>query len=388
MTKTSQAKDTVRLCLVGDVMLGRRISAALDADLAFNPWGDTLALLSSCDAVIANLETPITSHSGRWSDGVKAFRFAASPRAAAELARANVRAVNLANNHILDCEARGLEDTLDHLGAFGIRHCGAGPNLRAAWRPARFRAGHLRVSMIGLTDNMREFAAGPETPGASYMKICCEPSQLAFLDNLIQCERKQGADVVILSLHWGIKLAPAPSLRFQAFARRLVSLGADIVHGHSAHLLHGAESYEDGLILYDTGDFLDDYWIFPGFRTDHGGAFIVDFLDGRPCALTFHPIKQRRLVTQLANGRAAAQILGKMERMSAAFGMTFERRERVMVARLAGGMKREDSAPVRHGGELVDATPAVIRTRRREALSRSRTTEACDDVQPAPSSAY
>jgi poly-gamma-glutamate synthesis protein (capsule biosynthesis protein) len=38
-------------------------------------------------------------------------------------------------------------------------------------------------------------------------------------------------------------------------AARLLDAGATVVAGHSAHVFHGVE----GPVLYDLGDFLDDY---------------------------------------------------------------------------------------------------------------------------------
>jgi poly-gamma-glutamate synthesis protein (capsule biosynthesis protein) len=49
-----------------------------------------------------------------------------------------------------------------------------------------------------------------------------------------------------------------PPERFRAFARWLIDRGFDVVHGHSAHVFQGVEAYDGGLILYDTGDFVDD----------------------------------------------------------------------------------------------------------------------------------
>src|SRR4051812_16959215 len=101
--------DTTRICFVGDLMLGRRVSERIGRQTPVQFWDDTLPVLYGADAVIANLESPITSHPGRWSEGWKAFRFAARPEATDILAAGNIRAVNLANNHILDCEAKGVE---------------------------------------------------------------------------------------------------------------------------------------------------------------------------------------------------------------------------------------------------------------------------------------
>jgi hypothetical protein len=133
----------------GKTLLYRR--SDVDTRSAVDFWSDTAPILTSSNAVIANLESALTNHPGRWSQCWKAYRFAAHPKVADILTAGNVRAVNLANNHILDCEAQGLKDTLRHLDAAQISHVGAGFNLAAAWQPALFRAGPLTVGLIGLT---------------------------------------------------------------------------------------------------------------------------------------------------------------------------------------------------------------------------------------------
>jgi poly-gamma-glutamate synthesis protein (capsule biosynthesis protein) len=64
--------------------------------------------------------------------------------------------------------------------------------------------------------------------------------------------------------------APQPRLRRRAAALR--AAGATLVAGHSAHVFHGAA---EG-VLYDLGDFLDDYAIDPLLRNDLGLLFLVD----------------------------------------------------------------------------------------------------------------
>ena len=94
-------------------------------------------------SVVANLERPITAHDEPWRRAWKAYHFRADPGAVGLLKAANIRAVNLANNRILDFEERGLLDTLSHLDAAGIAHAGAGRGSRDAARPALFEiAGH------------------------------------------------------------------------------------------------------------------------------------------------------------------------------------------------------------------------------------------------------
>ncbi len=54
--------------------------------------------------------------------------------------------------------------------------------------------------------------------------------------------------------------------------------GADIFHGHSAHIFQGIEYFDRKLMMYDTGDFVDDYYVDPILRNDRSFFFkaIVD----------------------------------------------------------------------------------------------------------------
>ena len=49
----------------------------------------------------------------------------------------------------------------------------------------------------------------------------------------------------------------------------MIDSGADIIIGHSAHNFQGIEQYHGKLILYDTGDFVDDYVVDPYLKNDH-----------------------------------------------------------------------------------------------------------------------
>lgn len=332
---TTTTPSTSRLCFVGDLMVGRKVSEWTKIRQPQDFWGDVGAELNAADAVLGNLESPITNHPGRWSDGWKAFRFRADPAVTDVLRAANVRAVNLANNHMMDFGARGLADTLQYLDYSGIAGAGAGLDLQDAWTPTIFQAGSLKVGLIGITDNMPEYAARSGKPGTAYLPINTEPPTLALVARQIEELRKLHAETIVLSIHWGPNLRTWPPARFRAFARAAIDLGIDIVHGHSAHLVQGIEIHNGGLILYDTGDFLDDYWVFPGFRTDQSFAFFVDYSNGRPEQLVMVPVCFHRGSLKRARGTEFIQISQRMRRRSLRLGTVLEQGPDRLSARIA-----------------------------------------------------
>ncbi|MGH8722305.1 MAG: CapA family protein, partial [Burkholderiales bacterium] len=296
------------LGLVGDVMLGRHVSRAIPSHAPAWFWGDVLPKMTAADAVIANLECPITRHPKPWREGVKTFRFKADPAAAALLKAANVRLVTLANNHTLDYQARGLLDTLAHLDAAGIASVGGGADSAAAAAPALLKLGDVTLGVVGATDNMPEFAAQATLPGTSYMKIRDDAETLARIAATAKRLRAQGADLLLLSLHWGPNMRLKPSRRFQRFARAVIERGVDIVHGHSAHVFQAIERHGCGIVLYDCGNFLDDYWKFPFRRTLWSFLFLLEIEERRLARLRLVPTHLQGPPVRLATGALFEQI--------------------------------------------------------------------------------
>jgi poly-gamma-glutamate capsule biosynthesis protein CapA/YwtB (metallophosphatase superfamily) len=64
----------------------------------------------------------------------------------------------------------------------------------------------------------------------------------------------------------------------------VIAAGADVFWGHSAHIVQGIEVWHGKPILYDTGDFVDDYAIDPELRNDLSGLFL---LRARPPAIAW-----------------------------------------------------------------------------------------------------
>ena len=190
------------LALIGDVMLGRGVDAALKNMRPQDMWGDVLPQLLQADLRIANLECALTRHAQPWTRSWKLFHFRADPGAVRCLQAARIDACSLANNHSLDFEARGLRDTLKTLDAAGIRHAGAGLDFTEAAAPALIEvhgASPCRVALLAFTDNQPDFAAGEQHPGTNYLEVSLEADTLARVADAIAQARAQGADVVVFS---------------------------------------------------------------------------------------------------------------------------------------------------------------------------------------------
>ena len=314
----------ITLALIGDVMLGRGVNETLRTAHPEKPWGDVLPLLGSADLRIINLECAITEHKRPWSRTPKVFHFRADPLAVEVLRAARVDACSLANNHTLDFEEQGLLDTLAHLETAGIRYVGVGRNLEEAARPVLLEGG---VALVAFTDNEPPFAAGPDKPGTNYLPVSMEPEVLRRVEEAVGSAREAGANTVIFSNHWGPNMVERPRGLFRRFARAVVDRGADVYYGHSAHVFQGVEIYRGKPILYDTGDFIDDYAVDPNLRNDRSFLFFVSVEGGDLRRLELFPVALPYARVELAGGAEREAILDRMVSLSAEMGTTFDRHE-------------------------------------------------------------
>jgi poly-gamma-glutamate synthesis protein (capsule biosynthesis protein) len=264
----------------------------------------------------------------------KVFHFRAQPSAIETLRTARIEACSLANNHTLDFEEQGLLDTLEHLDAAGIRHAGAGRNREEAAEPAivNVLAEHTRrVALLAFTDNEPPFAAGTDRPGTNYLPVSLKPDVLRRVEKAVSDVREMGVDTIIFSNHWGPNMVQRPDETFRRFARAVIDRGVDIYYGHSAHVFQGVEIYRGKPILYDTGDFIDDYAVDPKLRNDWSFLFQVSVEDGRFERLDLAPVKLSYARVDLATGGERETILNWMEHLSAEMGTVFARREGALV---------------------------------------------------------
>jgi poly-gamma-glutamate capsule biosynthesis protein CapA/YwtB (metallophosphatase superfamily) len=328
-------RTMITLALTGDVMLGRGVGETLDYRMRpEEPWGEMRPLLDDADLRIINLECAITDNEQPWARTPKVFHFRAPPSAIETLRAARIDACSLANNHTLDFEERGLLDTIEHLDDAGIRHAGAGRNREEAADPAILTVpadGTRRVALLAFTDNEPPFAAGTDRTGTNYLPVSLQPDVLLRVEGAVAAVRDMGVETVIFSNHWGPNMVRRPREHFRRFARAVIDLGVDIYYGHSAHVFQGVEIYRGKPILYDTGDFIDDYAVDPRMRNDWSFLFRVYVEEGGLERLELTPVKLSYARVDLAKGREREKILDRMDRLSAEMGTVFARHEGALV---------------------------------------------------------
>ncbi len=291
------------LAFAGDVMLGRLVNESLAGGNYACPWGDLLPVLRPVDLFLVNLECALTARTQRWSDGgYKPFYFRADPAAVATLQLGRVNFASLANNHIEDFGPEGLRDTLDVLDRAGIAHAGAGVHRSAAREPARLTVDGTRIGVVAFADYPEEWRATATGPGINYTPVSLDLEHFDDVRQALAAAREQ-ADVVVFSIHWGPNMCARPTPDFRKFARAVIDAGADIFWGHSAHIVQGVEPRRGRLILYDTGDFIDDYAVDDYLRNDLSALFLVRLSPPVVEELEVVPVRIEDMQVNLARGR-------------------------------------------------------------------------------------
>lgn len=314
-----------RVGFVGDVMLGRRVNDRWTKRDPAGVWGTTLERLGALDGLVVNLECCVSERGERWPE--KTYYFRADPAfAVPALEAADVSIAALANNHVLDFREPALRETRAHLTEAGIAHAGAGPDLDTALDPAVVDAGGVTVATVSFTDRRPSFAATGTSAGTAYAPLeTSSSSTRELVGTALDRAKGYDPDLVVASLHWGPNWETSPDGSQRRFARWLIDRGVDVVHGHSAHVLQGVETYRGRPIVYDAGDFVDDYSPKEGFRNKRSALFELAVADGQLEELRLVPVEIEDETVALAEGEAAAWVRETMRERSEEFGTNVER---------------------------------------------------------------
>jgi len=295
----------LKLALAGDTMLGRGVAERLDRDPHHELFApEVVEAVREADLFVLNLECCVSAR-GEPTPG-RVFNFRAPPWAADELARLGVDCVTLANNHALDFGPDALLDTLAHLDAAGIRVAGAGTDIERARAPAVLDG----LTVVAFTDHPREYAATTSRPGVAFGLPTSLPR----------------ARPLLVTPHWGPNMTTEPPSQVRAAAAALREAGATLVAGHSAHVFHGVAPR----VLYDLGDFIDDYRVDRTLRNDLGLLFLVDLAGDRLEAI---PLKLAFAQTRAATGEDARWIARRFSEACAALGTEVREENGRLVAR-------------------------------------------------------
>ena len=159
--------------------------------------------------------------------------------------------LNLANNHGYDQGPEGLLDSIRNIRHAGLVPVGAGANEGEADRAAFVDVKGWRIAILGVgqvLDPLDQVAVG-DRPGTAV-----GPDFPRALRAIGQAEAE--ADLVLVTIHWGVELDTQPRAEQVEQARRMIEAGADAIFGHHSHRLQPVDTYRGRPIFYGLGNFV------------------------------------------------------------------------------------------------------------------------------------
>ncbi|MEU7554881.1 CapA family protein [Streptomyces sp. NPDC044571] len=235
-----------------DSIIKRAAADAHGGGYDFKPmFSGVKPLVSAADLAICHMETVYGEDGGPFT-GYPAFQ---SPPAVAEgLKDAGYDGCSTASNHTLDGGSAGIKRTLDTFDKLGLKHAGSARTAAEAATPALYTAGSAKVAHLAYTYDTNGYPMPEGQPWA--VNLMEQDKILADA----RAARKAGADVVVVSLHWGTEWQTEPDATQLSLGKALTASQTggrpdiDLVLGTHAHIPQAYEQLNGTWIVYGMGD--------------------------------------------------------------------------------------------------------------------------------------
>ena len=231
-------------------------------------------VLRQGDIVFCQLEPNLSRKGTRLPQARLAMR--TDPKSASAIKRAGFHVVSFASNHCMDWGSEAFFDTINALREQGLLVIGVGSNIEEARRPAMVEVKGTRIAFLAYNSILPlGYWAEVDRPGCVPLRAWTLYEQIehdqpgtpcrihtfphkgdlkAMVDDVRKA--KTQADLVIVSMHWGIHFVPTIIAEYQReIGHAAIDSGADLVIGHHAHILKGIEVYRGKVILYSLCNF-------------------------------------------------------------------------------------------------------------------------------------
>ncbi|MFD7955573.1 CapA family protein [Streptomyces ardesiacus] len=208
------------------------------------------SVVSAADLALCHMET-VYGANGDYS-GYPLFK--SPPEVAKALAATGYDGCSTASNHSADDGVDGIRRTLDALDRAGVRHAGTARTEGEAGTATVLRAGRAHVAHLAYTLHTNGHPLPDGQPWA--VNLIDEARVVADA----RAARRAGADVVVVSMHWGTEWQDTPDQEQTALARSLTAARTgdrpdiDLVLGTHAHVPQAYEKVNGTWVVYGMGD--------------------------------------------------------------------------------------------------------------------------------------
>ena len=206
-------------------------------------------LLDEIDLAVCHLETPVAPEGEELS--TMPF-YGVPPEVVGMLATAGWDRCSTASNHTLDRGFAGIVRTVDTFDAYGLGQVGMARTPDEI-EPRVFETNGIGITHLSYTWSYNGLRLGE---GDEWQSALIDPDRI-LADSLIA--RSLGAEIVVVSLHWGAEGVHEPTGYQREVAERLTEPGIiDLIVGHHAHVVQPIERVNDTWVLFGLGNILSN----------------------------------------------------------------------------------------------------------------------------------
>ncbi|MER7892123.1 CapA family protein [Micromonospora sp. NPDC094482] len=213
----------------------------------FDPmFADIQPVVSAADLAICHMEGPMGPGSPQDFP-----RFRAPTDLAAAVKTAGYDTCSTSSNHALDQGEKGVYDNLDALDAAGLGHTGTFRSAAQRARPTIYNVNGVKVGHLSYAMHFN----GLKPPAGK--EWIANRIDVKAIKAAAAATRRAGAQIIVLSAHWGTELVHEPSGEQLFWARQLIAdPNIDLIIGHHAHVVQPFEKVGDKWIAYGVGNTL------------------------------------------------------------------------------------------------------------------------------------
>ena len=296
---------TATLGATGDMLMHMPcVNPALQSDGTYDfgtYFANFSAYVQAVDYAVANLETTLAGTAYKYS-GYPQFN--CPDGIIPSLKSAGFDMMLTANNHTYDTLSTGFFRTQEVIAQYGMDHIGTKPDAETDSYLIKNING-IRVGMVCYTYETNENPDKIDLNGGTDLKEDEEPLINVFLKNDVEGfsadlaekvsdMRADGAEAIVLYIHWGEEYQTKQNSQQKAMAQAACDLGVDVIVGGHPHVIQpldlltsATDSSHKTVCLYSTGNALSNQRIeHMNLKTGHteDGIFfsftLVKYSDG------------------------------------------------------------------------------------------------------------
>ena len=244
----------VTMAFTGDVLAHRAVNRAAalpDGTYDYTAMFTNLApVIGAVDLAVCHLESPIAPDE---QVIVPPPRLAVDEAIGPALAAAGYDRCSTASNHSLNGGAAGVDATIQGLAVAGLGQSGMAASAAEALPPI------LEINGVRTVHLSYSYGFDGDRPpeGEPWRANLIDPERII---SDAQAERALGAEVVIVSMHWGASKTVGATTEQRRVAEAVTASGAvDLIVGHHAHVLQPIEQVNGVWVVWGLGNILSDH---------------------------------------------------------------------------------------------------------------------------------